>query len=131
MALVGRALLVLALLVCIYGIAASVYGARSHQRRWVDSGRRAVYALAAVAALPYSTLDSAFLRNDQSSNVSHQAPSAPTSMAYISSAVSRPQHWSVLCRTLLLSLGPSLVLRRTRRPARVLAGPAAGQEQDQ
>ena len=48
MALIGRALLILGLGVCAYGIGASVYGARSGRREYVDSGRRAVYALAVL-----------------------------------------------------------------------------------
>ena len=49
MAVVGRALLILALLAALYGIGASLFGARTGRREWVDSGRRAVYALALLA----------------------------------------------------------------------------------
>ena len=48
---IGRASLILALLVGLYGIGASVYGARSARREWVTSGRRAVYAVFALAAV--------------------------------------------------------------------------------
>ena len=41
MALVGRALLILGLLVALYGIGASLYGAVTGRREWVVSGRRA------------------------------------------------------------------------------------------
>ena len=41
MAIVGRACLILALAVALYGIGASLYGARAGRRDWVDSGRRA------------------------------------------------------------------------------------------
>ena len=34
----GRVCLSLALLIALYGIAASLYGAWSGERRWVDSG---------------------------------------------------------------------------------------------
>ena len=44
----GSGCLVLALLVALYGIGASLYGARAGERAWVDSGRRAVYATAGV-----------------------------------------------------------------------------------
>ena len=50
MAVIGRALLILSLAACVYGIAASLYGARSGRREWVDSGRRSVYAPAIIAA---------------------------------------------------------------------------------
>ena len=69
MALVGRALLVLALVICLYGIGASLYGARAHKQPWVDSGRRAMYALFGVIAVAFAILLSAFLRNDFSYNV--------------------------------------------------------------
>jgi ABC-type Mn2+/Zn2+ transport system permease subunit len=49
MATVGQACLILALLTCAYGIGASLYGASARRRDWVDSGRRAVYALAVLA----------------------------------------------------------------------------------
>ena len=47
MAVVGRALLILGLAVCAYGIGASIYGAVRGEERFIVSGRRAVYALAA------------------------------------------------------------------------------------
>ena len=51
----GRALLILALAIAVYGAAASLYGARQGRREWVDSGRRAVYAgsLAMLAITPF------------------------------------------------------------------------------
>ena len=54
MALAGAICLAAALAICIYGIAASLYGARSGRREYVASGRRSVYALAGVlaAAIP-------------------------------------------------------------------------------
>ena len=51
MIVAGRACLIIALAVCAYGIAASLYGTRSGRRDWVASGRRAVYALAGTAAV--------------------------------------------------------------------------------
>ena len=45
MLVAGKACLILALATCLYGIGASLYGARSGRREWVASGRRAVYAL--------------------------------------------------------------------------------------
>src|SRR5437763_5662860 len=121
MALVGRALLVLALLVCIYGIAASVYGARSHQRRWVDSGRRAVYALAAVAAIAFAILEAAFLRNDFSYNVVAQASSTTTPTLFKAAAIWSTQAGSLLLWILLLSVWSSVILFVTRGKLREVA----------
>ena len=57
MAPVGRTLLIIGLVVAGYGILASLYGVRTSQPQWVDSGRRSVYALAGltqpVAALSF------------------------------------------------------------------------------
>ena len=53
MAPVGRTLLILGLLVAGYGILASIYGARSGSREWVDSGRRSVYALFGVLTVAF------------------------------------------------------------------------------
>jgi cytochrome c-type biogenesis protein CcmF len=80
MAIVGRALLILGLAVAAYGICASIYGARSGQRRFVDSGRRAVYALAAMMTLAFAILEAAFLRSDFSFNVvaGHSSTTTPT-----------------------------------------------------
>src|SRR6185369_10515789 len=69
MATVGRALLIVAFAVALYGIGASLYGAFAGGRAWVDSGRRAVYALAGVLTLAFAILEAAFLRSDFSFNV--------------------------------------------------------------
>ena len=52
----GRACLILALAICLYGIAASLYGARTGRRECVASGRRAVYALAGVLVVAMAIL---------------------------------------------------------------------------
>ncbi len=121
MAIVGRALLVLALLVCVYGIAASLYGARAGQQRFVDSGRRAVYALAAVAAIAFAILEGAFLGNNFSYNVVAQASSTTTPTLYKFAAVWSTQQGSLLLWILLLSFWSSLVLFLARRRAREIA----------
>ena len=64
MATVGQACLILALATCAYGIGASLYGASAGRRDWVDSGRRAVYALAVLATAAFAVLVAAFLRSD-------------------------------------------------------------------
>ena len=48
MLIAGKACLILALATCLYGIGASLYGAGPGGRAWVDSGRRAVYALSLI-----------------------------------------------------------------------------------
>ena len=60
----GRACLILALAICVYGIGASLYGARTGRRQWVASGRRAAYALAGVLVLAFAILEFGFIRSD-------------------------------------------------------------------
>ena len=45
MATVGSASLILALGVAVFGIGASLYGARAHRPEWAAAGRRSVYAM--------------------------------------------------------------------------------------
>src|SRR5947209_4511691 len=63
MALIGRALLILGLLTAVYGVGASLYGARTGRREWVDSGRRSVYALAGLMTVAFALLEAVFLAN--------------------------------------------------------------------
>lgn len=121
MATVGRALLILAFGVAIYGIGASVYGGVKRRRAWVDSGRRAVYALAGVLTLAFAILESAFLRSDFSYSLvaSHSSTTTPT--FYKATAVWSSQEGSLLLWVWLLSLWSSLVLYLTRRSLREIA----------
>ncbi len=82
----GFALLLLALAVEAYGIAASVYGVRSGKRRFVESGRRAVYSLAIVLTIAFGVLELAFLRSDFSYSVVAEHSSTTTSTFYRAAA---------------------------------------------
>jgi len=53
----GQACLIVALCCALYGIGASLYGARAHRRDFVASGRRAVYAMAGATALAFVLLE--------------------------------------------------------------------------
>ena len=65
MATLGRACLILALAVAVYGVGAvALRRAHAAGREWVDSGRRAVYALAALTTVAFVVLEIAFLRSD-------------------------------------------------------------------
>jgi cytochrome c-type biogenesis protein CcmF len=114
----GRAALTLALLIAVYGIGASLYGARSGGRTWIDSGRRAVYALAGVLTVAFVVLEAAFLRSDFSFAVvgSHSSTTTPT--FYRAAAMWSSQEGSLLLWVWLLSLWSSLVLFLTRRRLR-------------
>jgi len=118
MATLGRACLLLALAISVYGIAASVYGARTRQRRWVDSGRRAVYALAGVLTVAFVILETAFLRSDFSFNVVASHSSTTTPSFYRATAAWSSQEGSLLLWVWLLSLWSSLILFVVRRRAK-------------
>ena len=78
MADAGRVLLILALLSSIYGLGASLYGARTGLVEWVDSGRRAMYVVAGIAATAFVILDVAFISSDFSYNVVASGSSTTT-----------------------------------------------------
>ena len=121
MALTGRALLILGLMVCLYGAGASLYGARTGQREWVDSGRRSVYTLAALMTFAFVILEAAFLRSDFSFNVVAGHSSTTTPTFYKLTAPWSSQEGSLLLWVWLLSLWSSLVLFLTRRRVREIA----------
>jgi len=56
MALTGRALLILGLAVAVFGACASLYGARTGRREWVECGRRSIYTLAGLMTLAFVIL---------------------------------------------------------------------------
>src|SRR5437588_167440 len=121
MAPAGRPLLIVALVIAGYGILASLYGARRGRGEWVDSGRRAVYALAGVTTIAWVILEAAFLRSDFSYNVvaSHSSTTTPT--FYKLAAPWSSQEGSLLLWVWLLSLWSSLILFLTRRRVREIA----------
>ncbi|MGI8411272.1 MAG: heme lyase CcmF/NrfE family subunit [Solirubrobacteraceae bacterium] len=121
MALIGRALLILGLLVAVYGIGASLYGARTRQRQWVESGRRSVYALAGLTTVAFVILESAFLRSDFSFNVVAAHSSTTTPTFYKAAAAWSSQEGSLLLWVWLLSMWSSLILFLTRRRVREIA----------
>src|SRR5205807_6793763 len=120
----GRACLLLALGIAVYGIAASLYGARTRRREWTESGRRAVFALAIVLTVAFVVLEAAFLRSDFSFDVvaSHSSTTTPT--FYKATALWSSQEGSLLLWVWLLSLWSSvalLVLRGRLREVRPYA----------
>jgi cytochrome c-type biogenesis protein CcmF len=118
MADLGRGLLFLCFVVAVYGIGASLYGARTGQRAWVTSGRRAVYALALLASGAFLVLELAFLRSDFSFSVvwSHSSTTTPT--FYKAAAAWSSQEGSLLLWLWLLSMWSALVLFLTRHRMR-------------
>src|SRR5687768_3662761 len=117
----GRALLVIALAIAVYGIAASLYGARTGDRAWIASGRRAVYALTGTLAVCFVLLEAAFLRSDFSFELVATHSSTTTPTFYRATAAWSSQEGSLLLWVLLLSAWSSAILFLTRRRAREIA----------
>src|SRR5215211_2833671 len=121
MAPVGQACLILALATCAYGICASIYGARTGRRDWVDSGRRSVYGLALLTSAAFAVLELAFLRSDFHFNVVATHSSTTTPTFYRATAAWSSQEGSLLLWVMLLSGWSSLILYLTRNRAREVA----------
>src|SRR5215218_9109866 len=121
MAVGGAICLAVALAICLYGIAASLHGARSGRRDWVASGRRSVYALAGVLAVAMAILQAAFVRSDFSFELVATHSSSTTPLFYRLTAVWSSQEGSLLLWVLLLALWSSAILFLTRRKLREVA----------
>ena len=114
----GRALILLALAVALYGIVAALLGARRNRRDLVDSGRRAIYAVAALTTGAFLLLELAFLRDDFTWQVVADHSSTTTPLFYKITAVWSSQEGSLLLWVWLLSLWSSLVIFLTRKRLR-------------
>src|SRR5215207_775320 len=121
MALAGFTCLAAALAICVYGIGASLYGARTGRHEYVASGRRSVYALAGVLVVAMAILQTAFVRSDFSFELVATHSSSTTPLFYRLTAVWSSQEGSLLLWVLLLSLWSSAILHLTRRKLREVA----------
>src|SRR5947208_1594813 len=100
----GRALTIIALVVAAYAATSSLYGARSGQRQWIESGRRAIYALAALLTLAVVVLEVAFVRSDFSFGLVADNSSTTTPTFYRLTAMWSSQSGSLLLWAWVLSL---------------------------
>src|SRR5215216_398504 len=125
MATAGSICLAAALAICLYGIGASLYGARTGRREYVDSGRRAVYALAGMTVVAMLILQLAFVRSDFAFELVATHSSTTTPLFYRLTAVWSSQEGSLLLWVMLLALWSSLILFATRRRLREVAPYAA------
>jgi cytochrome c-type biogenesis protein CcmF len=110
----GSALLAAALIAALYAAGGAVYGGRSGDRRWVDSARRAVYAMAGLLTIAVVVVEVAFLSDDFGFSVvaSHSSTTTPT--FYKLTAMWSSQEGSLLLWAWVLSLASSGVLFLTR-----------------
>ncbi len=121
MALLGHVCLVLALIVCAYGIGVSVYGARSGRAEFSLAGRRSVYALAGLLTVGMVLLEIAFVGDDFAFNAVADTSSRTTPLLYRMAALWSSQEGSLLLWAWLLSMWSSLVLFLTRKRLREVA----------
>src|SRR4051812_49035280 len=121
MAVVGRACLIMAFGLSLYGIGAAVHGARPGNRRFAESARRAVYAIAGLVTLAFAILEIAFVRSDFSFATVASHSSTTTPLFYKAAAAWSSQEGSLLLWVWLLSMWSSLVLFLTRRSLRRVA----------
>src|SRR5919106_1451666 len=113
MTVVGSACLILALLVALYAGGAALVGTRG-DRRWVDSSRRAVYAVAGLLTIAVVILEAAFLRSDFSFRLVADHSSTTTPTGYKATAMWSSQGGSLLLWAWVLALASSAVLYATR-----------------
>ena len=121
MRLGGQACLIVALACAVYGMVASLYGARSGRREWVASGRRAVYAMAGSTAVAFAILELAFLRSDFGFTLVGTHSSTTTPTFFRLTAMWSSQEGSLLLWLLLLGTWSSIILFATRHKLRMLA----------
>src|SRR5215204_5718074 len=121
MASAGFLCLAAALAISLYGIGASLYGARAGRREYVDSGRRAVYALAGLLVVAMLILQLAFVRSDFSFALVASHSSTTTPLFYRLTAVWSSQEGSLLLWVLLLAAWSSAILFLTRHKLREVA----------
>jgi cytochrome c-type biogenesis protein CcmF len=113
MIVLGSACLILAIGAALYGAGAALAGTRG-DRRWVDSSRRAVYAVAALLTLAVVIVEAAFLRSDFSFRLVADHSSTTTPTGYKLTAMWSSQGGSLLLWAWVLSLASSAVLFATR-----------------
>jgi cytochrome c-type biogenesis protein CcmF len=113
----GTACLILALVVALYAGGAALAGTRG-DRRWVDSSRRAVYAVAALLTVAVVIVEAAFLRSDFSFRLVADHSSTTTPTGYKITAMWSSQGGSLLLWAWVLSLASSAVLYATRNRLR-------------
>jgi cytochrome c-type biogenesis protein CcmF len=110
----GSALLAAALIAALYAAGAGVYGGRTGDRRWVESSRRAIYAMAGLLTAAVVIIEVAFLRNDFGFALVADHSSTTTPTFYKLTAMWSSQEGSLLLWAWVLSLASSAVLFITR-----------------
>ncbi len=116
---IGAACLGAAFLTALYVIGAALAGTRG-DRRFTDSARRGVFALAALLTVCVVTLEISFLRDDFSVELVADHSSTTTATGYKLTAMWSSQAGSLLLWAWVLSIATSGVLLATRNRLREL-----------
>jgi len=120
MAAFGTLTLLIALVVATYAGAASLVGIRRGSRRLVESGRSAVYALAAVLGLSSVAIWYAFLTHDYSIKYVHRYSDAASPLFYQITAYWGGLDGSILWWVFLLSVFSAIAVYTNRNRHREL-----------
>jgi cytochrome c-type biogenesis protein CcmF len=115
--ILGSALLAAALIAALFAVGAGIYGGRTGDRRWVESARRAIWAMAGLLTFAVVLIELAFLRNDFSFALVADHSSTTTPTFYKLTAMWSSQEGSLLLWAWVLSLASSATptWRCTRR----------------
>ena len=116
MVALGAACLIATTPVAIYAVFAALAGRRG-DRRWVDSSRRAIYALCALLTIAVVVLEASFLGDDFSVELVADHSSTTTPVGYKLTALWSSQAGSLLLWVWLLSLWSPITPRRPPRPS--------------
>jgi cytochrome c-type biogenesis protein CcmF len=116
---IGAACVLCAFLCAIYAAGAGLAG-RNGDRRWVDSARRSVFAMAALLTVSVIVLEISFMRDDFSVALVADHSSTTTPTGYKLTAMWSSQAGSLLLWAWVLSLAASGVLLATRNRLREL-----------
>jgi cytochrome c-type biogenesis protein CcmF len=115
----GSVALALAFLTAAFAVVAALIG-RHGDRRWIDTSRRAVYALCALLTLCVVVIEVAFAGDDFSFNIVQQHSSIETPAFYKLAAMWSSQEGSLLLWAWVLSIASSAALFATRDKLREL-----------
>jgi cytochrome c-type biogenesis protein CcmF len=110
---IGAAALIAALPTAIYCAVAALAGTRG-DGRWVDSSRRAMYALCGLLVVSVISIEAAFLRTDLTIGLVAEHSSTTTPTLYKITALWGSQAGSLLLWAFVLSIAASAVLLITR-----------------
>src|SRR3954469_10339125 len=110
----GAACVFLAFFAALFASGAALWSARTSDRRWTDSARRAVYALAVLLTIAVVALEISFARDDFTLQLVADHSSQSTPAGYKRTGMWASQAGSLLLWAWVLSLASSAVLYATR-----------------